>query len=183
MDLEDENLKMCSLFAILRKKYSVYPAWTEATVEAASALPEEAPFLGLKPDEPVLVVRGITFNESFEIVESVRTIYPSRGLALYIGRQRIGNLTEGIEGYQYDFILMRKMKLVLAVDIGGTKIAVAVISTDGQDFTNALLFRHYRKVPESGIDQIIQLLDDLIAQTGSNSEQIDRDRHRHPCST
>jgi hypothetical protein len=37
----------------------------------------------------VLVVRGITFNESFDIVESVRTIYPSRGFGLYIGRQRI----------------------------------------------------------------------------------------------
>lgn len=94
--LEDEDLTNRSLFAVLRKKYFIYPTWTEATVEAASALPEEAHLLGLKPAEPVLVVRGITFNESFEIVESVRTIYPSRGLALYIGRQRIGNLTEGI---------------------------------------------------------------------------------------
>jgi GntR family transcriptional regulator len=94
--LEKENLTNGSLFAVLRQKFFIYPAWTEAVVEAASALPEEAHLLGLKPGEPVLVVRGITFNESFEIVESVRTIYPSRGLALYIGRQRIGNLTEGI---------------------------------------------------------------------------------------
>ncbi len=94
--LESEPMADMSLFAILRKKHFVYPAWTEASVEAASALQEEAHLLGLKPGEPVLVVRGITFNESFEIVESVRTIYPSRGLALYIGRQRIGNLTEGI---------------------------------------------------------------------------------------
>lgn len=94
--LEKEELTNTSLFAILRGKYFVYPTWTEAVVEAASALPEEAPLLGLKQGEPVLIVRGLTFNESFEIVESVRTIYPSRGLALYIGRQRIGNLTEGI---------------------------------------------------------------------------------------
>lgn len=94
--LENENLINGSLFAVLRQKYYIYPAWTEAVVEAASALSEEAHLLGLKPSEPVLVVRGITFNESFDIVESVRTIYPSRGLALYIGRQRIGNLTEGI---------------------------------------------------------------------------------------
>ncbi len=87
--LETEPLTNESLFSVLKHKYSVYPAWTEAVVEAASALPEEAHLLGLKTNEPVLVVRGITFNESFDIVESVRTVYPSRGFALYIGRQRI----------------------------------------------------------------------------------------------
>jgi GntR family transcriptional regulator len=87
--LESEPLTDLSLFTILKQRYGVYPAWTEAVVEAASALPEDAHRLGLKPGEPVLVVRGITFSESFEIVESVRTIYPSRGFALYLGRQRI----------------------------------------------------------------------------------------------
>jgi GntR family transcriptional regulator len=96
MGLEKIDLTNQSLFDVLRQTYYVYPVWTEATVEAASALPEEAHLLSLKPGEPVLVVHGLTFNESFEVVESVRTIYPSRGLALYIGRQRIGNLTEGI---------------------------------------------------------------------------------------
>lgn len=87
--LENEQLTNVSLFAILKQKYSVYPAWTEAVVEANAALPEEAALLSLKVGEPVLVVRGITFNETFDIVESVRTIYPSRGFGLYIGRQRI----------------------------------------------------------------------------------------------
>ncbi len=87
--LENENLTNESLFTVLRQKYDVYPAWTEAVVEASSALPEEAHLLGLKASEPVLVVRGLTFTESFDIVESVRTIYPSRGFGLYIGRQRI----------------------------------------------------------------------------------------------
>ncbi len=87
--LETEPLADVSLFSILKQKYSIYPAWTEAVVEASAALPEEAPLLGVKVGEPVLVVRGITFNESFDIVESVRTIYPSRGFGLYIGRQRI----------------------------------------------------------------------------------------------
>jgi len=93
-----ENVEMTnqSLFEVLRQNYFVYPVWTEAMVEAASALPDEAHLLDLKPGEPVLVVRGLTFTESFEVVESVRTIYPSRGLALYIGRQRIGSLTDGI---------------------------------------------------------------------------------------
>lgn len=87
--LEKEPLTNVSLFKVLKQKYGVYPAWTEAVVEAASALPEEAHLLDLKPGEPVLAVRGITFNESFDVVESVRTIYPSRGFALYIGRQRL----------------------------------------------------------------------------------------------
>ena len=87
--LENEDLTNASLFAVLKQKFSVYPAWTEAVVEAAAALPEEATLLGVKVGEPVLVVRGITFNESFDIVESVRTIYPSRGFGLYIGRQQI----------------------------------------------------------------------------------------------
>ncbi len=87
--LENEPLENESLFHVLKTKFNVYPAWTEAVVEASSALPEEAQLLNLKPSEPVLVVRGLTFSESFDIVESVRTIYPSRGFGLYLGRQRI----------------------------------------------------------------------------------------------
>ena len=87
--LESEPLANQSLFSVLKQKYSVYPAWTEAVVEASAALPEEARLLSLKPGEPVLVVRGLTFSESFDVVESVRTIYPSRGFGLYIGRQQI----------------------------------------------------------------------------------------------
>lgn len=93
--LENENLTNSSLFAILRHKYGIYPAWTDAVVEASSALSEEAQLLNMKPGDPVLVVRGITYNESFEIVESVRTVYTSKGLALYIGRQRINSPVAG----------------------------------------------------------------------------------------
>jgi GntR family transcriptional regulator len=87
LDQEDMNNK--SLFHVLREKYYLYPYWTEAEVEAVSASAEEAHLLGLKPKDPLLVVRGLTFTESFEIVESVRTAYRSKGLALYIGRQRL----------------------------------------------------------------------------------------------
>ena len=87
--LENEPLINESLFQVLRTKFNVYPAWTEAVVEASAALPDEAQVLNLKPGEPVLVVRGLTFSETFDIVESVRTIYPSRGFGLYLGRQRI----------------------------------------------------------------------------------------------
>lgn len=88
-ELENESLADESLFQILRTKYNVNPTWTEAVVEASLALPEDAELLKIKPSEPVLVVRGLTFTETFEIVESVRTIYTSRGFGLYIGRQRI----------------------------------------------------------------------------------------------
>jgi GntR family transcriptional regulator len=91
--LELENLVDRSLFEVLRKKYFVYPAWTEAAVEASAATPEQARWLEIKAGDPVLMVRGLTFTESFDVVESVRTIYPGKGLAIYIGRQRLGNVT------------------------------------------------------------------------------------------
>lgn len=88
-----ETLEMTdrSLFSILRSEYYVYPAWTEAAMEAAAADDEQAELLDLAPGDPVLVVRGLTYTETFEIVESVETVYRGRGLALYIGRQRISS--------------------------------------------------------------------------------------------
>lgn len=87
--LEKEDLTDKSLFEVLKSKYYLYPTWTEAEVQALPSSSEEQRWLNMKPNEPVLVVRGLTFNESFEIVESVRTAYPGNGLALYIGRQRM----------------------------------------------------------------------------------------------
>ena len=87
--LENEDLNNQSLFAVLRQKYFVHPAWTEVEMEAAAATAEEARLLEIEKGEPVLVVRGVTYTESFELVESVRTVYRGKGLALYIGRQRI----------------------------------------------------------------------------------------------
>jgi GntR family transcriptional regulator len=90
--LENENLENRSLFEVLRQKYYIYPAWTEAAVEASSATPEQARLLEIKTGEPVLMVRGLTFTESFDVVESVRTTYPGKGLGVYIGRQRLDNV-------------------------------------------------------------------------------------------
>ncbi|MGE5374035.1 MAG: GntR family transcriptional regulator [Bacteroidota bacterium] len=90
--LENEALEDRSLFDVLRQKYVVHPAWTEAAVEASSATPEQARLLEIKSGEPVLIVRGLTFTESFDVVESVRTIYPGKGLGVYIGRQRLENV-------------------------------------------------------------------------------------------
>jgi GntR family transcriptional regulator len=91
--LEKEYLVNRSLFEVLRQNYFVYPAWTEATVEASAATPEQARWLEIKAGDPVLIVRGLTFTESFDVVESVRTVYLGKGLAVYVGRQRTGNVT------------------------------------------------------------------------------------------
>lgn len=87
--LENEDLAEQSLFAILRNRFFVHPAWTEAEMEAMPATAEEAHWLDIPPGDPVLVVRGLTFTESFEVVEYVRTVYRGHGLTVYIGRQRI----------------------------------------------------------------------------------------------
>ena len=43
--LENENMEDRSLFEVLRQKYFVHPAWTEAAVEASSATSEHARLL------------------------------------------------------------------------------------------------------------------------------------------
>lgn len=88
--LDSEDFTNQSLFALLRSKYFINPAWTEVEVEAVLATKDEADLLQIRFHDPLLVVRGKTFTDSFEPVETVRTIYVGKGLALYIGRQRIG---------------------------------------------------------------------------------------------
>ena len=88
--LQNEDFKDQSLFALLRRKYYLYPTWTEVDIQAVPASKEEATLLEIRPNDPLLVVRGKTFTDSFEPIETVRTTYIGKGLALYIGRQRIG---------------------------------------------------------------------------------------------
>ena len=90
--LESIDLHNQSLYSVLREEYDLHPAWTEAELEAISASAEEASLLNLEQGDPVLVVHGITYSDSFEIIETVRTVYRGKGLALYIGRQRISAL-------------------------------------------------------------------------------------------
>jgi GntR family transcriptional regulator len=86
--LEKEDLSS-SLFQILNKKYFVFPSWTEPEVDALPATSEEAELLDLKLNDPVLVVRAQTFTDSFEVVESVKTVYRGESMGLYLGRQRL----------------------------------------------------------------------------------------------
>jgi GntR family transcriptional regulator len=91
--LEQADLANRSLFETMRTEYGIYPAWTEAEVESRAASTEIAGHLEVEPDSPILVVRGLTFSESFQVVESVETLYPGQRLALYIGRQRFSTGT------------------------------------------------------------------------------------------
>jgi GntR family transcriptional regulator len=87
--IEHEDFGTHSLFTVLREKYYLHPAWTEVEMEALPATAEEAHLLEIVEGEPVLVVRGLTYTEAFEIIEDVRTVYRGKGLVLYLGRQRI----------------------------------------------------------------------------------------------
>ena len=87
--LENEDISNTSLFEILHSRYKVNPAWTEPEIEAIAATKEQAELLEIKPGSPLLVVRAVTYSDTFEIVESVLTIYRSKGIKLYLGRQRL----------------------------------------------------------------------------------------------
>jgi len=92
-ELDKVNLTDRSLFDVLRQNYYIYPIWTEAAVEATAATAEQARLLEIKAGDPILIVRGLTFTDMFDVVESVRTVYPGKGLEVYIGRQRLGNIS------------------------------------------------------------------------------------------
>ena len=81
--LEQMELDDKSLFNVLREQYYIYPGWTEAEMEALRASEEQAQLLEIQPGAPVLVVRGLTYTDTFDIVESVETVYRGEGLALY----------------------------------------------------------------------------------------------------
>jgi GntR family transcriptional regulator len=87
--LENEDLGSRSLFETLREKYAVYPTWTEPQICAAPASETEAEFLELEPGAPVLVVSALTYTETFQVIEQVRTVYRGTEFWLYVGRQRV----------------------------------------------------------------------------------------------
>jgi len=89
--LEQEDLLSHSLYSLLRAKYSIYPTWTEPQICASTASETEADLLGLEPDAPVLVVDSLTYTDSFEIIEQVKTVYRGTDFSLYLGRQRVSS--------------------------------------------------------------------------------------------
>lgn len=62
-------------------------------------------------------------------------------------------------------------KVILAIDIGGTKIAVGIVTTDGQ-ILSSLTASTLQDGPEAGIEQIISLVGDLLQRNGLTKEQV-----------
>jgi GntR family transcriptional regulator len=87
--LEQRDMTNQSLYAVLREHYYIYPTWTETQIEAMAATPDQADLLEIRAADPVLVVSGITYTESFDVVESVMTVYRGRGLVLSFGRMKM----------------------------------------------------------------------------------------------
>jgi GntR family transcriptional regulator len=87
--LDSENLASRSLFDTLREKYSVYATWTDPEICAAAASGTEARLLELEPGAPVLVVEALTYTDTFDVIEQVRTVYRGIDFWLYAGRQRV----------------------------------------------------------------------------------------------
>lgn len=64
-----------------------------------------------------------------------------------------------------------KNSLILGVDIGGTKIAAAIITNTGE-IIHSLIEPTLQEGPQPGIQQIIRMLDTLIQQSGYSPEQF-----------
>jgi GntR family transcriptional regulator len=78
-----------SLYAVMREKYNLFPAWADAEIFAAQATAEEANNLGMRAGFPVLVADRLTYTRTFEVVESVRSVYCGDRFSFYTGRQYI----------------------------------------------------------------------------------------------
>ncbi|MDZ4767946.1 MAG: GntR family transcriptional regulator [Chloroflexota bacterium] len=91
-NLDQEDFEGQSLFAVIRGRYNVYPAWAEAEMEARLATDAECKWLDIPTGQAVLVAHRLTFTEAFELIEAVDSVYPGDRFPIYIGRQRI--LTE-----------------------------------------------------------------------------------------
>lgn len=89
-ELLKEDLERGSLYTVLRNKYHVYPAWADAEIESAPATQIDAQYLELKPGDPVLIARRLTYTRSFEVIETAHSVYRGDRFSFYTGRQFIG---------------------------------------------------------------------------------------------
>jgi glucokinase len=62
-------------------------------------------------------------------------------------------------------------KIVIAIDIGGTKIAIAAVTADGR-ILSRLTAPTQQKGPEKGIQQIINLIEALITKINLSPGQV-----------
>ena len=79
-----------SLYAAMRDSWGYEPAWADAAIEPASADADFAAHLKVAVGAPVIIAWRVTSSEHDDILEYVRSVYRSEGLALTIHRHRIG---------------------------------------------------------------------------------------------
>jgi GntR family transcriptional regulator len=88
--LLQEDLATGSLYSILQNRYNIQPTWADAEIEAAPATKEEALLLKMKAGKPVLIARRVTFSASYDVIESVYSVYRGDRFTFYTGRQNLG---------------------------------------------------------------------------------------------
>jgi GntR family transcriptional regulator len=64
-----------SLYSLLEQKHGVSIIWGEETIEAAKATEEEARYLEVEPDSPVLIMERVSYTHGNRPVEYVRAVY------------------------------------------------------------------------------------------------------------
>lgn len=87
--LLQEDLAAGSLYTVLQDRYGIQPTWADAEIEAAPATKEEALLLKMKVGKPVLVARRVTFSASYDVIESVYSVYRGDRFTFYTGRQNL----------------------------------------------------------------------------------------------
>ena len=87
--LKQFDFNQQSLYTVLQDHYHIYPSWADAEIHAATATPEVARALGILPGEAVLIAHRFSYNEAFDILEYVVSIYCGNRFTFYTGRQSI----------------------------------------------------------------------------------------------
>lgn len=87
--LEEADLQQGSLYDLFRRRYSATPVWAEGLIEAAPADEEQAKLLDLRPGEPVLIVRRVTYDGNYAALEWVRSVYRADRFSFSTGRHPV----------------------------------------------------------------------------------------------
>lgn len=89
-----------SLYAFLQKEYGLEDASSEQALEVVTPSPSEARLLKITRADPILRVRGVSFDGSGGAFDCYEQIYQAMGVAFYIGRSegRPKTIASGLDG-------------------------------------------------------------------------------------
>ena len=73
--LDRHNFARDSLYQVLRYEYDVMLTYAEQIFEARAAAEDEAEYLGIRPDDPLLAISRITYTQKDSPVEYVESVY------------------------------------------------------------------------------------------------------------